>query len=285
MDDWSIYRQPAPVLRDFGLACLGAGEQSGRLPSFADRTLSSHAMVLVSEGSGTFTIGGRSYTVSAPAIIWLYPGVSHGYGPDSGGWKEHWILFTGPMARALEELGCFHRERTLAHLEGPSEPRLAGILGLFSDLREALTAGGSRGDLQASVISQRVILEAGTRGDSDVDAHRDPHERFLVGIRDTAHLPLNLSEIAASLKVSVPHLRRSVQAATGVGPKEFILQLRMSRAQSLLADTALPIQRIATLTSYDDPAYFSRLFTKKTGYSPSQFRQEHRRLAPDEGGT
>ncbi|MFW0772587.1 helix-turn-helix domain-containing protein [Paenarthrobacter nitroguajacolicus] len=51
----------------------------------------------------------------------------------------------------------------------------------------------------------------------------------------------------------------------------------MSRAQSLLSDTNLPVQRIAKLSGYDDPAYFSRLFTKKTGFSPSQFRREHHR--------
>ncbi|MFE4195882.1 AraC family transcriptional regulator [Paenarthrobacter sp. NPDC056912] len=280
MDDWSVYRHPAPLLRDLGLACIGAGEQSGRLPSFTGRTLSSHAMVIVSEGSGRFSVSGSRIEITAPAIIWLFPSVSHGYGPGPTGWREHWLLFTGPTARAMEELGCFNREHPVVQLKGSSSTGLTEALGLFSDIRGALSTGGQRGDLEASVLCQRVLLEAGQHRAAGIRRQREPHERFLAGLRDSAHLPLSLNEIAGSMKVSVPDLRRAVQAATGVGPKEFMLQFRISRAQSLLADTGLPIQRISTLVGYDDPAYFSRLFTKKTGFSPSHFRQEHHRFDP-----
>ena len=105
MDEWSHYRQPAPPLRDLGLACLGAGEQSGRLPSFSGRTLSSHALVIISEGTGLFNSGGKAVQLRAAAFLWLFPGVSHGYGPGPGGWSEHWVLFTGPTARASKNSG------------------------------------------------------------------------------------------------------------------------------------------------------------------------------------
>ncbi|MDR6989760.1 AraC-like DNA-binding protein [Paenarthrobacter nitroguajacolicus] len=280
MDDWSTYRHPAPPLRDLGLACLGAGEQSGLLPSFADRTLSSHAVVLVSEGSGHFAVDGRRYEVRAPAVIWLFPGVSHGYGPGPRGWKEHWLLFTGPMARAMQEMGCFTREHPMLLLDDSSASGLADVLGLFPQLRSALSASGTHGDLDASVLSQRVLVGAGMqRNKGPQEAGRDD-DQLLARLSETAHLPLSLSQLADSLQVSVPELRHSVQAATGVGPKELMIQLRISRAQSLLADTALPVQRIASLAGYEDPAYFSRLFTKKTGRSPSQFRREHQRAEP-----
>ncbi|MBP2268876.1 MULTISPECIES: AraC family transcriptional regulator [Micrococcaceae] len=280
MDDWSTYRHPASPLRDLGLACLGAGEQSGMLPSFAGRTLSSHAIVLVSEGSGHFTVGSRRFTVQAPAIIRLFPGVSHGYGPGPMGWKEHWLLFTGPTARALEELGCFVRSQALVQLDGSSEVGLEESLGLFSALRQSLLTGGPQGDLDASVLCQRVLVQTGTQPSPVTIDARAKDNRLLSALREAAHLPLTLSQLAASLKVPVPELRQAVQSATGVGPKELIIQLRMQRAQSLLADTDLPVQRIASLTGYDDPAYFSRLFTKKTGSSPSGFRREHQRADP-----
>ncbi len=234
-------------------------------------------MVLVSEGSGNFSVDGRRFKIQAPAIIWLFPGVSHGYGPGPAGWKEHWLLFTGPTARALEELGCYARDRPLVQLDDSSAAGLAEALGIFPALRTTLAIGGPRSDVEASLLCQRVLVEAGTRGGASTDESQGD---LLGRLQEMAHLPLSLPQLAASLKVSVPELRHSVQAATGVGPKELIIQLRMSRAQSLLADTALPVQRIASLTGYDDPAYFSRLFTRKTGYSPSQFRREHQRETP-----
>jgi AraC-like DNA-binding protein len=277
MDDWSTYRHPAFPLRDLGLACLGAGEQSGPLPSFSGRMLSSHALVIVSGGTGHFTQNGRRLAVQAPALIWLFPGVTHGYGPGSQGWNEHWLLFTGPAARAMEELGCFARSHPLVPLSGSSEVALKSALGLFPALRAALSTGGPHGDLDASVLCQRVLIEAGMRRSPGPSEPRSGDNKLLSALREAAHLPLTLSQLATSLNVSVPDLRHSVQTATGVGPKELIIQVRMSRAQSLLADTDLPVQRIASLSGYDDPAYFSRLFTKKTGSSPSKFRREHHR--------
>ncbi|WP_354516202.1 AraC family transcriptional regulator [Paenarthrobacter sp. 4246] len=280
MDNWSRYRHPALPLRDLGLACLGAGEQSGLLPSFAGRTLNSHGIVLVSEGSGHFSVDGRSFEVRAPAIMWLFPGVSHGYGPGPEGWKEHWLLFTGPTARAFEELGCYAREYPLLQLDGSSERDLMEVLGLFPALCAALSVGGHHSDLDAALLCQRVLVEAGKQRNHGASGSPGDEEKLLTRLHEMAHLPLSLPQLAASLKVTASELRHAVQAATGVGPKELVIQIRMSRAQSLLADTDLPIQRVATLTGYNDPAYFSRLFTKKTGSSPSQFRREHHRNSP-----
>ncbi|MGO4145094.1 AraC family transcriptional regulator [Paenarthrobacter sp. YAF11_1] len=280
MDNWSSYRHPALPLRDLGLACLGVGEQSGLLPSFAGRTLNSHGIVLVSEGSGHFSVDGKRFEVRAPAIMWLFPGVSHGYGPGPAGWNEHWLLFTGPTARAFEELGCYVRDYPVLQINGSPGNTLMEALGLFPALRAALSVGGHHSDLDASLLCQRVLVEAGKHRNHGASGSPLDEEKLLTRLHEMAHLPLSLPQLAASMDMTASELRHAVQAATGVGPKELVIQLRMSRAQSLLADTDLPVQRVATLTGYDDPAYFSRLFTKKTGVSPSQFRRDHHRKSP-----
>ena len=142
MNNWSTYRPISPVLRDLGLSCLGAGEQGGKLPSFKSRRLSSYGLVYVSHGSGWFQLGGSREKVTAPALIWLYPGLEHGYGPDAQGWTEHWALFSGVGVRAFEELGCFDRNHPLVHLAA-ADPDLAALFGL---LREGLRTEGPLGD-------------------------------------------------------------------------------------------------------------------------------------------
>src|SRR5699024_6129544 len=97
--EWAHYLPASPALRETGLACLGAGEQSGPLPPLAERVLSRHALVLVSSGAGTFTDPAGTHPVTAPAWIWLEPGTPHSYGPDAHGWTEHWVLFEGVGAR------------------------------------------------------------------------------------------------------------------------------------------------------------------------------------------
>ncbi|WP_300845227.1 helix-turn-helix domain-containing protein [uncultured Acetatifactor sp.] len=50
--------------------------------------------------------------------------------------------------------------------------------------------------------------------------------------------------------------------------------IRMDRARELLKNTGYSIQEISSLVGYADPLYFSRLFQKQTGRSPSVYRRE-----------
>jgi len=54
---------------------------------------------------------------------------------------------------------------------------------------------------------------------------------------------------------------------------QYILSLRMANAQSLLETTEYNISEVAAAVGYDNPLYFSRLFRKHTGMSPSEYRR------------
>lgn len=276
MENWSTYRPIASALRDLGLGCLGAGEQGGHLPSFKNRRLSSYAMVYISQGAGWLNHSGKLHPVQSPALIWMHPGLEHGYGPDSHGWTEHWALFSGAGVRVFEELGCFSREQPLVHMSGPD----AQLLASFNALRDCLQAEGPLADLQASIHTQQLLAIAGRHsGGTGIGSKSEDALRRLGEI---AYQPLALPQQAALLGLSESQLRRHVQRAAGIGPKEFVLQMRISRSQSLLAESSHAVERIARLVGYEDPAYFSRLFSQRTGLSPSQFRRQHSRVGSAE---
>lgn len=48
----------------------------------------------------------------------------------------------------------------------------------------------------------------------------------------------------------------------------------MRRAMNLLAVTPAKVSEVAAMTGYEDVKYFSRLFRKHTGKTPSEFREE-----------
>ena len=54
---------------------------------------------------------------------------------------------------------------------------------------------------------------------------------------------------------------------------QYILSLRMANAQSLLESTEYNISEIAEAVGYDNPLYFSRLFHKHIGVSPTAYRK------------
>jgi len=268
VEAWAQYRGAADPLRTMGMACVGAGEQEGLLQPFSRRILDVHALVIISAGNGRLSYGGKSHAVRAPSFIWIFPGVEHGYGPDANGWREHWVLFTGAGARAFEEMGAFSRAAPLVTADGDLP------LEHFAPLRDALRESGPRGDLAASALVQQLLVDAGRHG------HRIPEdgaEAVVARLREIACLPLGTAGQAARLGHTPSSLRRLVNDVTGVGPKELVLQIRLSRAQSLLADTDHPVERVARMVGYDDGAYFSRLFSRRVGLAPSRFRLIHRR--------
>ncbi len=58
-------------------------------------------------------------------------------------------------------------------------------------------------------------------------------------------------------------------------PQEFLMQVRMSKACELLLNTDVPINVVAREVGYEDQMAFSKMFRKKNGLSPDQYRKKH----------
>ena len=55
-------------------------------------------------------------------------------------------------------------------------------------------------------------------------------------------------------------------------PQRYLLDVRIRHASSMLRDSTLNVTEIALRCGFDDSNYFSRIFRKYTGHSPSEFR-------------
>ena len=84
--------------------------------------------------------------------------------------------------------------------------------------------------------------------------------------------------LAQELGVSYSWFRHTFTAHTGLSPHQYLLELRLVRARSLLAETEFSIKEIAMQTGFEDEFYFSRLFRQKLNLTPSQWRNRSRHL-------
>ena len=86
--------------------------------------------------------------------------------------------------------------------------------------------------------------------------------------------PISIEEYARSRGMSVSWFIRNFKDYAGSTPAQYLLSLRISNAQSLLESTSYNVMEIAEIVGYNNPLYFSRLFKKQCGVSPTEYRKQ-----------
>ena len=74
------------------------------------------------------------------------------------------------------------------------------------------------------------------------------------------------------LNISDNYLNKCVKETTGKPPKQWINEISILHGQILLQDNSKEVAQIAFELNYQSPSYFSRLFKKVTGLTPSEYR-------------
>src|SRR5581483_9134946 len=94
--------------------------------------------------------------------------------------------------------------------------------------------------------------------------------RRLIEARYRSHS--SLSTYAAGLNVSEAKLRRVCLEVAGQSPVELVHLRLLVEAERLLRYTSMPVTQVGYHLGFDDPAYFTRFFTRRMSVSPRAFR-------------
>ena len=74
------------------------------------------------------------------------------------------------------------------------------------------------------------------------------------------------------MHVSLSHLSTVFKQATWVNLSAYVTDLRLEQARKLLSDMRYSISEVSFMSGYSDAKYFAKLFKKKTGSTPSEYR-------------
>jgi two-component system response regulator YesN len=85
---------------------------------------------------------------------------------------------------------------------------------------------------------------------------------------------LSLHDIATLINLSPSHFSTVFAQETSQTFKDYLTEVRIQKAKELLRTTALRSSDISYQVGYNDPHYFSFVFKKNTGFSPSEFRMQ-----------
>jgi AraC family transcriptional regulator, transcriptional activator of pobA len=227
----------------------------------------------------------RTITTTEPLVLFVPPGVVHGFRFDEGVdgsvlslriddlWGGVAAMLDHP---ALVRAGALARSATgsfdhIAALFGQLEQVYHGMTAERAALLDGLTrvilaylANDLRQDPMMRAFGDRQAL---TRHEKQADkfcALLEAHYRDALSVRDYAR----------AIGMSAPHLTRVCKAVLGSTPNDLVRQRRLLEAQRLLEYTQLPLSEIAHLSGFNDPAYFSRTFRRAYGVPPKTYRDD-----------
>ena len=163
------------------------------------------------------------------------------------------------------------------HYRIPKEQQNA-IMACFSDIAFNSKHRDSYSDIanQANLIKILTILarhnflDSGTQAVSKTDIMMRQAAAY---IKENCDKVLTLQSVADHFEISREYFSTKFKSSTGFGFNDYLNQMRVSKASTLLLSTNLPIASISELCGFNDSNYFSKLFHNETGLSPLKYRK------------
>jgi len=165
---------------------------------------------------------------------------------------------------------------------------LSGRLGLIDHAAENLIrlmtleaqAGGSSGLLYADHLKHALVLRLlsleGDQGAEISSRHGLSHatlQRVLARMEAEVARDLDLESLSVESGYSRNHFLRLFKTATGSSPHQYMLRLRINKAQAMIRHNSDNLLDIALACGFSGHAHLSRVFRQVLGRTPSEFRR------------
>jgi len=86
---------------------------------------------------------------------------------------------------------------------------------------------------------------------------------------------ISLEKVAEKIYVSPEYLSRLFKKEIGMNFKEYLIDCKMTKAMELLKDPRYKVYEISKMIDYKTVGFFSKVFQKYTGYTPTEYRRKH----------
>lgn len=245
-------------------------------------------VILLTGGGCRLILDAERRDVKVPCAIVIPPQVTHGFQFSPG--SDGYVL---TVTEAMLRRGANSRHRSLteavfakpAVLDFTHAPeRVARLSVLMEQMlaeRRDLSANSA---LMMEWLVASVLLLMARQGELSKAAAASPraerfqHFRTLVEKYFKQHW--SIGQYAEALGITESRLNRICREMTGTSAFEVTQMRLLVEARRKLIYIAAPVSRVGFELGFDDPAYFTRFFKKRTGVTPAAFRRgEHARIA------
>jgi AraC-like DNA-binding protein len=260
-----------------------------------EKGVNQYVLIYCVDGSGFYVVDGKRYEVKKNQYFILPAFKPHEYGADEGkGWTIYWVHFSGIAASAYAEgaatpqsinvtmysrigdrINIFEEILTTLHFgEGIEDLRYATsllchflasmrYLGQFRRAKAGATMAKTDGKQNAAHSSSPFAYE----GNLDIV------EQAIHYMRENVENRITMEEVLRYVGYSQSHFSTVFKNKTGMSPLSYFNKLKVEHACHLLKTTDLKVNQICYKVGIEDSLYFSRLFSKIMGMSPTKYKE------------
>ena len=236
----------------------------------------SYLLHLVTAGKGVYSAGDKTYELSAGQAFLIYPGDFTFYRADAADpWSYCWIGFSGYQAEFILSQMGFSRE---SHVIGFSDPKsLAGIISEMLLTHQITLANELARESLLLRFFSAALRQLPAAAEGPVHA-QSAYARVTMKYLNEHYMDkIRITDIADYIGIDRSHLGKCFHAEYKMSPREYLVVLRMRKAQEMLRDTELSVGVIAAQCGYPDALAFTKMFRKHSGTSPSLYRERNKK--------
>lgn len=231
-----------------------------------------YQLLYIAAGQGHFFINGQERVVSAGNIIVYLPGQPQEYVYFKDDKTDvYWVHFTGSDVEKIIDYYNIRLSENIIYIGTSPDYQW-----LFGQIIQELQLCRPKFEELISLLLRNIFilisrnLIGANRADNSLE---NEVELAMHYFRENYRSEINVEDYALSRGMSASNFYRVFKQISGSTPLQYILKLRLSNAQNLLENSNLSIAEIASAVGYENPLYFSRLFNKHIGVSPSEYRK------------
>lgn len=242
--------------------------------SFGARTVKNYELEYVEKGTGYVIVDGKDIPCTAHALHFRRPGmVVEGIGI----YHSHYIEFLlNGSAEVVEDLNVMPE---VYFLNEWTDPRNI-FMSIFSDYYTDEATRILTFKIHVLRLFELMVREwyhqtayahLNTVTTENINRSQDYIHRNYA-------LPLSVQLLAEHAGYSVFHYSHAFKQTTGETPVQYIKRIRLNHARQLLAETEYPTEEVMNRCGFNNYAYFMRSFKQRSGATPGEYRQKHRRI-------
>jgi AraC family transcriptional activator of pobA len=234
------------------------------------------------KGEGRYQVEDRTWNFSAPAVSFVPSNVVHGF--DVGEQSDAIVVsVSDDLLRAMApqvDLALDVPAMLCGAADAPGWARLGSLLDMVMEEYRGGAAASER--LLAGLVGVVLSLMARLGGTAGFEA---ASPAVALGLELRRVIDRHYREDwpvgrYVEILATTPHLLdKAARTVFGQTVKDMVLERRLLEAKRLLRFTIRPVEDIGREIGFEDPAYFSRFFRRRTGSSPTDWRRQHSEAA------